>query len=365
MLQAVPTTPLARYRWDTTQPDFVADPLQEAAAARLDVLWHTLVNPPRRAWLPSFIRRPVQPPLSGAYLWGDVGRGKSYLLDLFFDCVPGERKRRLHFHQFMLAVHEERRRLGDIADPLPRIADGWASQAQVLCFDEFQVHDIADAMLLGGLLRELLARGVYLVVTSNRRPEDLYLHGLQRARFLPTIALLKERLDVIELNGPVDYRRRALHDLRRYMSPLGADAEAGMEAAFTRLVPEHEKSAPLSVNGRPVAVRRRGSDVAWFDFEALCRTPRSAMDYLEIAERFHTVLLSGVPRLDADEYDVAHRFTNLVDVFYDRGVNLIVSAAAPPGELYRGERMAFEFQRTVSRLIEMQSAAWPGERRHS
>ena len=272
MLQAVPTTPLARYRWDTTQPDFVADPLQEAAAARLDILWHTIANPPRRPWLPSFIRRPVQPPLAGAYLWGDVGRGKSYLLDLFFDCVPGEHKRRLHFHQFMLAVHEERRRLGDIADPLPRIADDWASQAKVLCFDEFQVHDIADAMLLGGLLRELLARGVYLVVTSNRRPDDLYLHGLQRARFLPTIALLRQRLDIIELNGPVDYRRRALHDVRRYMSPLGADAEAGMAAAFARLVPEHEKSASLSVNDRPVAVRRLGSDVAWFDFAALCRT---------------------------------------------------------------------------------------------
>jgi len=365
MLQAVPTTPLARYRWETTQPDFVADPLQAAAAARLDILWHTIANPPRRSWLPRFIRRPLQQPLAGAYLWGDVGRGKSYLLDLFFDCVPGEHKRRLHFHQFMLAVHDERRRLGDIADPLPRIANDWADQARVLCFDEFQVHDIADAMMLGGLLRELLARGVYLVVTSNRRPDDLYLHGLQRARFLPTIALLRERLDIIELNGPVDYRRRALHDVRRYMCPLGPDAETGMAAAFARLVPEHEKSAPLRVNDRPIDVRRLGSDVAWFDFAALCRSARSAMDYLEIAERFHTVLLSGVPQLDADEYDVAHRFTNLVDVFYDRGVNLIVSAAAPPAELYRGDRMAFEFQRTVSRLIEMQSDAWPGERRHS
>ena len=365
MLQAVPTTPLARYRWETTQPDFVADPLQEAAAARLDILWHTIANPPRRPWLPGFIRRPRQPPLAGAYLWGDVGRGKSYLLDLFFDCVPGERKRRLHFHPFMLAVHEQRRRLGDIADPLPRIAQDWASRAKVLCFDEFQVHDIADAMLLGGLLRELLARGVYLVVTSNRRPDDLYLHGLQRARFVPTIALLKERLDIIELNGPVDYRRRALQDVRRYLTPLGAAAEAGMAAAFAHLVPEHEKSASLHVNDRPIEVRRLGSDVAWFDFAALCRTPRSAMDYLEIAERFHTVLLSGVPQLSADEYDVAHRFTSLVDVFYDRGVNLIVSAAAPPGELYRGDRMAFEFERTVSRLIQMQSAAWPGERRQS
>lgn len=365
MLQAVPTTPLARYRWETTQPDFVTDPLQAAAAARLDILWHTIANPPRRSWVPRFIRRPAQPPLAGAYLWGEVGRGKSYLLDLFFDCVPGEHKRRLHFHQFMLAVHDERRRLGDIADPLPRIANDWASQARVLCFDEFQVHDIADAMLLGGLLRELLARGVYLVVTSNRRPDDLYLHGLQRARFVPTIALLRERLDIIELNGPVDYRSRALHDVRRYMCPLGPDAETGMAAAFAHLVPEHEKSAPLRVNDRPIDVRHLGSDVAWFDFTALCRSVRSAMDYLEIAERFHTVLLSGVPQLDADDYDVAHRFTNLVDVFYDRGVNLIVSAAAPPGELYRGERMAFEFQRTVSRLIEMQSAAWPGERRHS
>lgn len=365
MLQAVPTTPLARYRWETTQPDFVADPLQESAASRLDALWRTIAHPPRRSWLTKLTQRAQPQPLAGAYLWGDVGRGKSYLLDLFFDCLPGEHKRRLHFHQFMLAVHDERRRLGDIADPLPRIANDWASQARVLCFDEFQVHDIADAMLLGGLLRELLARGVYLVVTSNRRPDDLYLHGLQRARFVPTIALLKERLDVIELNGSVDYRRRALHDVRRYMSPLGPQAETGMAAAFAHLVPEHEKSAALNVNDRPIAVRRLGSDVAWFDFAALCRSARSAMDYLEIAERFHTVLLSGVPRLSADEYDVAHRFMNLIDVLYDQGVNLVMSAAAPPEDLYAGERMGFEFQRTVSRLIEMQSDAWPGARRSS
>ncbi len=365
MPRAAATTLLARYRRDVAQPQFVADPRQEAAIGRLDMLLQAITRPPRRTWLERLAGRTTPKPLAGAYLWGDVGRGKSYLLDLFFDCVPGERKRRLHFHQFMLAVHEKRRQLGDIADPLPRIAADWAAQAQVLCFDEFQVHDIADAMLLGGLLRELLDRGVYLVVTSNRRPDDLYLHGLQRARFVPTIALLKQRLDIMEMNGPVDYRRRALHDMRRYLTPLGPAAETGMAAAFAHLVPEHEKSGPLRVNDRPIEVRRRGSDVAWFDFAALCRTARSAMDYLTIAERFHTVLLSDVPQLAADESEVAHRFTNLVDVLYDRGVNLIVSAAAPPGELYQGDRMAFEFQRTISRLLEMQSAAWPGERRHS
>ena len=182
---------------------------------------------------------------------------------------------------------------------------------------------------------------------------------------LPTIALLKDQLDVIELNGPTDYRRRALHDVRRYLTPLGPQADDGMAAAFRHLVPEHEKTGPLDVNGRVIAVRHRGSDVAWFDFDALCRTARSALDYLDIAERFHTVLLSGVPRLSADEYDVAHRFMNLIDVFYDQGVNLVVSAATPPDALYAGERMGFEFQRTVSRLIEMQSDAWPGARRSS
>jgi cell division protein ZapE len=271
MLQAVPATPLARYRWETTQPDFVADPLQEAAAARLDALWQTIVRPPKRGWLARLSGRSTPAPSVGAYLWGDVGRGKSYLLDLFFDCLPGERKRRLHFHEFMRAVHAARRRLGDIPDPLPRIVDEWAGRADVLCFDEFQVHDIADAMLLAGLLRELLDRGVYVVATSNRRPDDLYLHGLQRARFVPTIALIKERLDVIELNGPTDYRRRALHDVRRYLTPLGARAEAGMAAAFRHLVPEHEKTGPLKVHGRIIEVRHRGSDVAWFDFDALCR----------------------------------------------------------------------------------------------
>lgn len=363
MPQAAPATPLARYRWETTRPGFVADPLQEAAVARLDALWHAITRPPRRGWLARLAARRAPAPKSGAYLWGDVGRGKSYLLDLFFDCLPGERKRRLHFHEFMRAVHAERRRLGDIADPLPRIAADWADRARVLCFDEFQVHDVADAMLLGGLLKALLDRGVFVIATSNRRPDDLYLHGLQRARFLPTIALIKERLDVIELNGPTDYRRRALHDVRRYFTPLDAAAEAGMAAAFRHLVPEHDKTAPLDVNGRVIAVRRRGSDVVWFDFDALCRTARSAHDYLDIAERFHTVLLSGVPRLSADEHDVAHRFMNLIDVLYDEGVNLIVSAAAPPAELYQGERMGFEFQRTVSRLIQMQSDAWPGARR--
>ncbi len=366
MPQAAPATPLARYRWETTQPDFVADPQQEAAAGRLDALLARIEQAPRRvSWLARLTGRAQTPSCAGAYLWGGVGRGKSYLLDLFFDCVPGERKRRLHFHQFMQAVHAERRRLGDVPDPLPRIADGWAQQARVLCFDEFQVHDVADAMLLGGLLQGLLERGVFLVATSNRRPDDLYLHGLQRARFLPTIALLKERLDVIELNGPTDYRHRALQDVTRYLTPLGPAARAGMEQAFRHLVPEHDKTAPLQVNGRMVAVHRRGSDVAWFEFDALCRTARSAADYLELAERFHTVLLSGVPQLTADEYDVAHRFMNLVDVLYDQGVNLVVSAAAPPTELYLGERMGFEFQRTVSRLIEMQSDAWPGDRRKS
>jgi cell division protein ZapE len=365
VLQAVPTTPLARYRWETTQPEFVADPRQEAAAARLDTLWQAINQPRKRGWLSRLAGRPEPQIKAGAYLWGDVGRGKSYLLDLFFDCLPGEHKRRLHFHEFMRAVHAKRRHLGDIPDPLPRIADDWANRARVLCFDEFQVHDVADAMLLGGLLKALLDRGVFVVATSNRRPDDLYLHGLQRARFLPTIALIKDRLDIIELNGPTDYRRRALHDVRRYLTPLGAQADDAMAAAFRHLVPEHEKSGPLDVNGRAIAVRHRGSDVAWFDFDALCRTARSALDYLDIAERFHTVLLSGVPRLSADEYDVAHRFMNLIDVFYDQGVNLVVSAAAPPAELYAGERMGFEFQRTVSRLIEMQSDAWPGARRSS
>lgn len=365
MPQAVPRTPLARYRWDASQPEFVADPLQEAAAARLDRLLQRITHPPRRPWLRRLTRRQAPLPLAGAYLWGGVGRGKSYLLDLFFDCVPGERKRRLHFHQFMQTVHDERRRLGNIADPLPRIAADWAAQAQVLCFDEFQVHDVADAMLLGTLLQELLDRGVLVVATSNREPDELYRHGLQRERFLPTIALLKERLDVIELNGPTDYRSRALHDVRRYLTPLGPVASEGMAAVYRRLAPEHDKPGPLTVNGRQLTVVRRGGDVVWFEFSALCRTPRSAMDYLDIAARFHTVLLSDVPVLTADEYDVAHRFTNLVDVFYDQGVNLIVSAAAVPAELYAGDRMGFEFQRTVSRLLQMQSADWPGARRSS
>lgn len=295
-------------------------------------------------------------PVRGLYLWGGVGRGKSFLMDAFFSCVPLEHKKRVHFHRFMQEVHAELDSIKHHADPLVIVAQRIAQQAHLICFDEFHVSDIADAMLLGRLLRELLEHGVVLVATSNHKPDELYMHGLQRSRFLPAISLLKERLEVVEIDTGIDYRLRILERVRVYHSPLDKAAEASLETAFSSLA-DGEEACPvfLEIEGRQIATKCMAAGVVWFEFLTICGAPRGQADYIEIARRYPTVLISGIPKMAPEQAAEARRFTWLVDEFYDRRVKLIVSAQVPLQELHRGGPHAEEFDRTISRLTEMQT----------
>jgi len=333
----------------------VPDAAQQAAGERLQRLYDELVafKHQRRNRLRKLV---IHPPLPrGTYLWGGVGRGKSLLMDCFFDTVPYQRKRRVHFHAFMREVHERLRALKDEADPLLKVADAIARQTRLMCFDEFHVSDIADAMILARLMEALFERGVVFCLTSNYPPDGLYPNGLQRHAFLPTIALLKRKLDVIEVDGGIDYRLRALEKVEVYHVPADAAGERKLEAAFVELAGGEGHARPLEVLGRTLAVRRRAIGVIWFDFATLCGGPRSQNDYLEIAQRYQTVFLSGVPRMSRDMANEARRFTWLVDVCYDHKVKLLTTAACEAGELYREGPNAQEFPRTVSRLAEMRS----------
>lgn len=355
-------TPLARYRRDLGLPGFVHDDAQAQAVSLLQDLHDRLVaRQPEPTGLlgkllPGKKKKPV--PERGLYFWGGVGRGKTYLMDNFFESLPFEDKMRAHFHRFMRRVHDELKDLAGEKNPLEKVADRIAKDARVICFDEFFVSDITDAMILGTLLGHLFERGVSLVTTSNIVPDGLYKDGLQRQRFLPAIALLKEHCLVVNVDGGVDYRLRALEKAEIYHSPLDMAAEDALKSAFHSLVPSVEEiraDANISIEGREIPARFVGEDVVWFDFKALCDGPRSQNDYIEIAREFHAVLLSNVPQLRADMEDQARRFINLVDEFYDRGVKLIISAQAALGDIYIGNRLVFEFERTRSRLLEMQS----------
>lgn len=333
----------------------VPDAAQRAVAERLQRLYDELVafKHRRRTKLRKLIINPPVP--RGLYLWGGVGRGKTLLMDCFFDTVPYRRKRRVHFHAFMREAHERRRQFKDEPDPLVKVAAGIARETRLMCFDEFHVSDIADAMILGRLFEALFERGVVFILTSNYPPDGLYPGGLQRQNFLPTIALLKDRLDVFELDAGIDYRLRALEKVEVYHVPADAAGEARMAAAFRELAGGEGHQKPLTLYAREVPVRRRAIGIAWFDFAALCGGPRSQNDYLEIARHHHTVFLSGVPRMTRKTGNEARRFTWLVDVFYDHKVKLIVTAECEAGELYPEGVKEGEFQRTVSRLIEMRS----------
>ncbi len=295
-------------------------------------------------------------PLRGLYLWGGVGRGKTFLVDEFFAELPLREKRREHFHRFMQDVHGRLRRHRNRASPLDQVAADIAAKARILCIDEFVVDDVADAMILATLLTALFRRGVTLVATSNLPPSGLYRGGLQRERFLPAIALLEKHCRVVELDAGQDYRLRELERAMLWLGPAVAGSEARLEAEFERLAgSEGVRDARIQVEGRAVRARRRAEDVVWFEFRELCEGPRSAADYIEIARCYHAVFLSGVPVMDARADDAARRFVTLVDELYDRGVKLVVSAAADePADLYRGERLAFDFRRAASRLHEMQ-----------
>ncbi len=296
------------------------------------------------------------PAIKGLYLWGGVGRGKTYLMDVFFDSLPFTEKRRLHFHRFMRLVHREMRSLQGEKDPLRRVAEKFAAESRIICFDEFFVSDITDAMILANLLEALFARGVVLVATSNAAPDDLYREGLQRSKFLPAIALIKQHTQVMNLDGSEDYRLRALQQAEIYHAPLDQQAETNMERSFLAIAPDAGTlNVPLEIEDRSIAARRCADGVVWFMFEEICDGPRSQNDYIELAHQFQTVLISGVPRFDERRENVARRFISLVDEFYDRNVKLILSAEVPLRELYAGTLLCFEFQRTESRLLEMQS----------
>ncbi len=366
------TSPALRraYERQLRERHFDQDPAQEHAMARLeDLRARLLATRPSRSLLPRWLgyvrsARAVAP-VKGLYLWGGVGRGKTWLMDLFFASLPPGDGRRLHFHRFMREVHAQLALLGQRESPLEEVAAAIAADIRVLCFDELYVADIADAMILGGLFAALFARGVTLVATSNVHPSELYKDGLQRARFLPAIRLLEEHMEVLELASGTDYRLRQLAQAGIYLDSQAADTPARLEALFTELAGKATQiGGTIRIEGRPIEVVRVGNDAAWFDFEALCAGPRSQNDYIEIASEFQSVILSGIPVLYELREDPARRLVALVDEFYDRNVKLIVSAAAPPLELYRGERLNQVFQRTASRLVEMQSVAYLRREHH-
>jgi cell division protein ZapE len=291
----------------------------------------------------------------GVYLWGGVGRGKSLLMDSFYATVAIRRKTRVHFHAFMRDVHAALARLKHEADPLAAVGAQIANRHRLICFDEFHIDDIADAMILGRLLEGLFTRGVVLVVTSNYAPDDLWPNGLLRERFLPAIALIKEWLDVVEVDAGVDYRLRTLEHVETFRVPAGPAADAAMEAAFEAMRSGPEESTHLTIDGRALSARRRAGSIVWFDFEALCDGPRSQRDYLELARRFAVLFISDIPRMSAGDGDRARRFTWLIDILYDHRVKLVASAAVPPDALYVEGPNARDFARTASRLSEMRT----------
>ncbi|VTU25555.1 cell division protein ZapE [Variovorax sp. PBL-E5] len=302
----------------------------------------------------KLINRPEIP--RGVYMYGGVGRGKSFLMDCFYNAVPLRRKTRLHFHEFMREVHRELAELQGTVNPLDELGLRISKRYKLICFDEFHVADITDAMILHRLLVALFDNGVGFVTTSNFKPDDLYPDGLHRGRILPAIALLNERLEVISVDNGVDYRGLALGEMRLYLTPNGAAADKEMRKAFERLAESADENPVLHIESREIHARRKAGGVVWFDFKTLCGGPRSQNDYLEIATQFHTVLLSDVPHMPVRMASEARRFTWLVDVFYDRRVKLMMSAEVPPEVLYTEGPLAHEFPRTVSRLNEMQSA---------
>lgn len=354
-------TPWQRYQKDLERSDFQKDSAQEDAVRRLQSLYDKLVEAERdrskpKAKLFRKLKKGKEDPVKGLYFWGGVGRGKTYLMDTFFESLPFDRKMRVHFHRFMQRVHSELKSLKGEKNPLDLVSKKFADETRVICFDEFFVSDIGDAMILATLMEGLFSRGVTLVCTSNIVPDGLYKDGLQRARFLPAIELVKRHTDVVNVDGGVDYRLRTLEQAELFHSPLDEDADASLRKSFDALAVEAAKhSKTMEINGRKIPAQAHADDVVWFDFVDVCDGPRSQNDYIEIARQFHAIIVSNVPVLGKEKDDQARRFINMIDEFYDRNVKVIISAAAPITELYTGGRLGFEFERTESRLLEMQS----------
>jgi cell division protein ZapE len=344
------------YQAELKERGYASDPAQLRAVAALERCadeWAAYKEKRSNA-LKKLIHRPDIP--KGVYMFGGVGRGKSFLMDCFYNAVPLQRKTRLHFHEFMREVHRELASLQGTVNPLDELGKRIAKRYKLICFDEFHVADITDAMILHRLLDALFKNGVGMVTTSNFTPDGLYPNGLHRDRILPAIELLKSEMEVINVDNGTDYRRRTLEKVRMYHTPLGDAAIAAMDAAFSELAESRDESPILHIESREIRARRKAGGVVWFDFKTLCGGPRSQNDYLELASQFHTVMLSDVPQMFVRHASEARRFTWLVDVLYDRRCKLIISAAVAPELLYTEGPLAHEFPRTVSRLNEMQSA---------
>ena len=360
---AANATPLSRYRTDQAEGGFLPDPAQEHILTRLEALHRELIATHPRSRLAHRYLRNLRPPrwpsVRGLYVWGGVGRGKTYLMDCFYDTLPFPEILRVHFHAFMSRVHQELAGHAGVRDPLRPIAESLARRARVICFDEFFVSDITDAMLLGTLFQHLFAQRLTLVATSNVPPHDLYRNGLQREKFLPAIALLEQHTDVVRIEDGEDFRLRTLQAAESYHVPPDAAGESMLARQFARLCP-HAQQAARTVNilERDIPARALGTSAVWLDFDVICGPGRSQQDYLELATQFDALLISNIPILDQWQEDAARRLIHLVDVAYDHRMKLIVTAQANPAELYRGNRLTFEFARTASRLEEMGSAAY-------
>lgn len=360
-----PLTPWQQYQKDLERDDFQHDEAQENAVKHLQRLYDDLTAAPKSK--PSFMKKLFggkrqNTAVQGLYFWGGVGRGKTYLVDTFYECLPTDKKLRIHFHRFMHKVHDEMNALKGVSDPLKVVARNFAEKTQIICFDEFFVSDITDAMILGTLLDELFKLGVVFVTTSNIVPDDLYKNGLQRARFLPAIDLLKAHCDVVNVDSGVDYRLRALEKAEIYHSPLDPEADTNLHTYFQQLAPEPgEANVSIEIEGRQIATREVADGVVFFDFPAICETARSQVDYMEISRIYHSVLVSNVKQMGQNNDDAARRFIAMVDEFYERKVNLIISAEAPLESLYTQGTLSFEFRRCISRLQEMQSHEYLAE----
>lgn len=356
-------SPWQHYQQDLTRDDFSHDPAQEQAVKSLQRVYDQLLAAikPVSAWsklLGTLTGKSAHKQVQGLYLWGGVGRGKTYLMDTFFDALPSDRKLRAHFHRFMHQLHHDLGELKGVQDPLLVIAKKMAKQYQIICFDEFFVSDITDAMLLGTLFQALFKEGVVLVATSNIIPDELYKNGLQRARFLPAIALINQQCEILNVDSGIDYRLRTLEQAEIYHFPLDAQADINLLQYFKQLAPESAISTQaLEIDGRNIIIRQQAQGVLLVDFRALCDGPRSQRDYMEIARLYHTVLLSGLEQMGAQQTgdDIARRLLAVVDEFYERNVKLIISATVPLEDIYTQGQLNFEFKRCHSRLIEMQS----------
>ncbi|CAI1800160.1 cell division protein ZapE [Serratia fonticola] len=362
-------SPLSRYQQALDAGEYQADAVQRQAVTQLDLIYQALQQLPAPAaanagkrrnllsrWLGKSEEATTQRPVQGLYMWGGVGRGKTWLMDLFFHSLPGDRKLRLHFHRFMLRVHEELTELQGQENPLEIVADGFKAQTDVLCFDEFFVSDITDAMLLATLLQALFARGITLVATSNIIPDNLYRNGLQRARFLPAIDLINEYCDVMNVDAGIDYRLRTLTQAHLYLTPINQQTQDTMDHIFLKLAGHAGEEAPvLQINHRPMPTLRAVEGVLAIDFHTLCEEPRSQLDYIALSRLYHSVMLYNVRIMGPLKENTARRFLALVDEFYERHVKLVIAAEASMFEIYQGEQLKFEFQRCLSRLQEMQS----------